>query len=120
MNNRSFEFRIWSNRTRKFIPLETIGCQNIEWLSKQTYFDGRETKPEYIIQQFTGFLDKKGVKVFEGDIIKFRAYSDPARIKWDNYAYFVTWDDGTRELLMDLKTISFKVIGNILENPELL
>lgn len=46
--------------------------------------------------QFTGFFDKGGEKVFEGDIIKFRPHT--------TYTYVVKWDvDGFVLVHQDLK-----------------
>lgn len=71
-----------------------------------------ETRGEY-----TGLTDKNGVKIFEGDIIRFE----------DNIGYVIYTDDDASFLVdspnkyiaMDYSS-EFEVIGNIHDNPELL
>lgn len=77
------------------------------------------------VGQFTGLTDKKGKKIFEGDIVKTDKFSEPnkqyiikydllfgAFIGHDRYnSYFVTFDGDSDE---------FEVIGNIHDNPELM
>ena len=67
------------------------------------------------IGQFTGLADKKGVKIFEGDILLFGDKS--FAVEWKNdivgFGYFYTFDR-----LLGCDGINCEVIGNIHENPE--
>jgi uncharacterized phage protein (TIGR01671 family) len=90
----------------------------------------------YEIMQYTGLKDSKGVKVFEGDIL---------RLPNEHYKLFKSWEwegkeDGIYKVFFDQKIASFlaedqhlktiylwlpvnhgaEVIGNIYQNPELL
>ena len=75
-----------------------------------------EVDPE-TVGQYTGLTDKNGVRIFEGDIIRFE----------DDIGYVIYTDDDARFLVdsqnryiaMDYSS-EFEVIGNIHDNPGLL
>ena len=79
------------------------------------YFD--DPKPEAILMQSTGLLDKAGVEVFEGDILQ-DEYCQHCRaaVTFEDGRY--SWDCGGEwgEIVPEHVT----VIGNIYEHGELL
>lgn len=86
-----------------------------------------EKRPVYTdtVGQYTGFDDKNGTKVFEGDILRLKRHLYV--IEWVNgclYASqknFLKGDVSARYLLIEgLVRDGAEVIGNIYENPELL
>lgn len=77
----------------------------------------------WILQQFTGILDKNGKDIFEGDIVLIENGEDNVTTvcKWDNGCFTLedlatgTW---TRQLFHQSHRLI--IAGNIFENPELL
>jgi len=103
---RVYEFRIWDKLLNKMINYHP-------WITID------ET---HVLMQFTGFVDKIGSKVFEGDIVKMinsKAY------------YIISFNTRTNTYTASgfplntnnggyVDTRDVHVIGNIYENPHLL
>lgn len=74
------------------------------------------------VRQYTGFADKNGTKIFDGDIISFFNGEDNTNyeISWNNNQYVVSNNDDEKDVLDDFVCENSIVIGNIYDNPELL
>ena len=86
------------------------------------------------ISQYTGFSDKNGIKIFEGDIINIKGNSVYDDYKFINYNAVVTFIDGVfcaidvasedecavRRYNFYTKEFEIEVIGNIYDIPELI
>lgn len=87
-------------------------------------FDGTATpvKPE-TVSQWTGLVDKNGVKIFEGDIVVYK--DGMATVQYNvTHASFLLLERsavmGLRYFYLDeIITNTCNVIGNIWDNPEL-
>ena len=83
---------------------------------------------EDYLMQSTGIFDKDGVEIFEGDILELKGGDEVlgnAKLVWNKWQAVLVVEaigveDATAfsELIDDIS--SYRVIGNIYENPELL
>ena len=70
--------------------------------------------------QFTGLYDKNGKEVYEGDVVKcWEPYFDYGGIKDEEFIKKVHYDENMY-IIPCHTTISYEVIGNIYDNPELI
>lgn len=83
MNNRPIEFRTWDTQNKEFSEwanrdpfFSTSHSQIFFWervRKEDGSFDGdiimQDHGGRFVLQQFTGALDKKSQKIFEGDIV---------------------------------------------------
>ena len=77
------------------------------------------------VGQYTGLTDKNGVKIFEGDVVRYlnSIESGTGVVTFDTCAYQFNWIDidEANSLLMYFQcSEEMEVIGNIHDNPELL
>ena len=85
-----------------------------------------EVNPD-TVGQYTGLIDKNGVKIFEGDIIKYHDDYTPVditfKVVYEDAGFFVRGDNATPLLHTALSTViaeKARIIGCIHDNPELL
>jgi len=150
--NRQIKFRVWSNQMGRFLSkeeyaLDLDGKLIFVEIQQNSSVKLIAVNPSfYVIQQFTGLIDKNDKEIYEGDIVKITNIDTEEKFSPDVRILEVNWggyDDGeyvdnvecwmagnyhsVSELIRRTKylgdnkwKLSVEKIGNILENPELL
>ncbi|MDA3053563.1 YopX family protein [Campylobacter sp. JMF_03 NE3] len=117
---KKIKFKAWVNSLKTFKKIDAM------------YFNGNNNvyavmigdKPyalnnkEINILSCTGLKDKKGIEIFEGDIIKVYNIEEPFKVFFENSCFVVE----NTETSFFLKQVAEKceVVGNIHENPNLI
>ncbi len=131
MMSRKFEFRVWDTLEKRYNKNYhiQIGLDGSVYNS-QNGAGGSD----YVIQQFTGLLDKNKKKIFEYDILKVNRwhFSKPdydivedgveiGYVHYGNVEWLMSFDHIRYDDIVTLESHSdrLEVIGNVFENPEL-
>lgn len=116
-------FRAWISSQNY---MEIQGTPDLETLQSFMFHYGNEEN----IMQFTGLSDKKGSKIFEGDIVTYKRSVGNWTGQIMTTTHKIIFTEEVNAFVMDYGSsyiklrkhlgYEYEVIGNVFENPELL
>lgn len=122
--SREIKFRAWNRNTNKMVDCYATTRLALDPSLQQ---DGLflPFSDKFILEQYTGLKDSKGVEIYEGDILSGYQPIWGGRalpVEWNKNGW---WLNDNRKMVgvyaVDTAlSLGWKVIGNIHENPELL
>jgi|LakMenEpi03Aug12_release.lakeMendotaPanAssembly.Ray.scaffolds.fasta_scaffold496970_2 hypothetical protein len=122
MNNRELKFRVWLHDTKEWGNVSCIEVFNSTGKLEYLYQD-----QPYTIQQYTGLKDKNGKEIYEGDICNAGMVTGPIDFIIGGFSLasnplieFLPKDACIFSPDYDPSWIDVEVIGNIMQNPELI
>jgi len=128
--SREIKFRAWHENTEKmYYNIESMyesnpcGCCNDDGNSPPFFCFGECLDHQYTsVMQYIGFRDKKGKKIFEGDILYTNSNVKTGYVTKSLYGEYIIKKESITINLSKILENNFdiEIIGNIFENPELL
>jgi len=132
MNNR-FKFRVWDKLAKRMIYPHNDNQQHfiIDLNGRFHNLQNGSGGDDYVIQQYTGLTGNNDDPIYEGDILMYKSGSIPTTgvigqvlYEADEGGYIFQWErKGPNQHHINLNCdVAFEsvIVGNILENPELL
>ena len=132
MNNR-FKFRVWDKLAERMIYPHNDNQQHfiIDLNGRFHNLQNGSGGDDYVVQQYTGLTDSNDNPIYEGDILMYKSGSIPTTgvigqvlYEADEGGYIFQWErKGPNQHHINLNCdVAFEsvIVGNILENPELL
>lgn len=120
---REIEFRAWLKDEKKMVKVKAIDWVEEIDIFSINYPEGKSysgyDRDNIELMQYIGLKDKNGVKIFEGDIVRYDELIGP--VLWSKDLVWCTDLGGYgEEMITAYLDYGLEVIGNIYENKELL
>lgn len=112
MTKRIIKFRAWDNRKCRWVDPVNFAFPT----SGNLMIRGMGTD-WYELSEFTGFLDREGREIFEGDIVENQA-KQINQVIMENGCWVLDTED--RPYTLYHQSEFLKVIANVYQNPELM
>ena len=130
---RNIKFRAWDKVRTEYL---SAGQVLIHVLSKERPVTdrrlsldvdgGRDFSHRFILEQFIGLTDQKGVEIYEGDIVECTMAIDGGSLPHrgeivfvETFGAFATKNQAGETLMHNHHLNTFQIIGNIHNNPDI-
>lgn len=121
------KFRVWDVRNSKYLePSNVALLGNGKLLITEAgfyEFFTNTNEHDYIVERYTGCHDAYGKEIYDGDIIHHKTEFVDPYVGYVTFAagiFFLNYQDGQDEEIGYILVSNLKVVGNILENPDML
>lgn len=128
MMSRPIKFRTWDKEFQEFAewtnrdPFFSTSHEQVFYWERTEKEDGsfggdiilRDNQDRFVLQQFTGVLDRNGKEIYEGDYLKYDNPKSVLTVEWKAEDQGYDWTG------YDVGMNLGEVIGNIFENKDLI
>lgn len=120
----NLEFRIYSKTEKTYGQRADLSEDRMDWEFGGGYvtLDFALKHPEhYIVEQWTGLVDKNGVKIFLGDLVVESRFKDTVfTVEYKTNGFCLLSKSNRYFWVLGQNKEDFEIIGNVNQNPELL
>ena len=119
--NRKLKYRIWNTEDKRWVQDDDdiIGLNNCGvMINDRQDMDNLSLADYMIVQLYTNGNDKNNKEIYEGDILNYRGRVGV--VEYFATMYICSWNDQTDDELSHMIIGDMEVIGNILENRDLI
>lgn len=130
MNNQR-KFRVWDKMRLQFIYPENDNQQHfiIDLNGRFYNLQNGSGDNDYVVQEYTGLIDKYDNPIYEGDIVKYKTWTGShdgtteehqTQVQFKDGAYYPRYiDDECEDSWYSFKVYDIEIIGNVFETPHL-
>lgn len=117
--NKNFKFRVWDNWTPGFmLEQKPFVFIQPDGFRPESTSDILNDPDRFVVQKCLYLKDNKGVKLYEGDVLKHKDNSARSyRVEWsgEDCAYIMKSSDGGAAFLSQDYLLNFEIIGTVLQ-----